>query len=126
MLSACCGLVIIDKKSEIIRFVHYTVQEYFQYTLARRFPNANLEIVNTCVLYLPFKDLSGGPARAYEEARERLEKPLFSYAVDGWRHHTSACSFCTLQLLNLLTKSEWVSMVVQLCDISSEIRKRFW
>ena len=55
-----------------------------------------------------------------------FKKPLFSYAVDYWGHHVSACSFCTPQLLDLLTKSEWVSMVVQHCDIASEVRKRFW
>ena len=26
MLSACCGLVVIDKESEVIRLAHYTVQ----------------------------------------------------------------------------------------------------
>jgi len=72
MLSACYGLVVIDKKSEIIRFVHYTVQEYFQDTLTRWFPTAHIDIANACVLYLSFKGFSGGPVRTREEARERL------------------------------------------------------
>jgi len=49
MLSACCGLAVIDKESEIIRLVHSTVQEYFQDTLTRWFPNVHLDIVNICV-----------------------------------------------------------------------------
>jgi len=126
MLSACCGLVVIDEESEIIRLVHSTVQEYFQDTLTRWFPTAHLDIANTCVLYLSFEDFSGGPVRTHEEALARLEKPLFTYAVDYWGYHTSAGCFCTPQLLNLLKKSEWVRMVVQLCDIFSNIRKRFW
>ena len=72
MLSACCRLVVIDKKSEIIRLVHFTGQEYFQDTLNRWFPRAHFDIANTCVSYLSFKDSSGGPVRAYEKARERL------------------------------------------------------
>ena len=55
-----------------------------------------------------------------------FNKPLFSYAVDYWGHHASASSFCTPQLLNLLTKTQWVSMVVQYCDIFSEVRKKSW
>jgi len=126
MLSACCGLVVIDKESEIIRLVHYTVQEYFQDTLTRWFPTAHLDIASTCISYLLFKDFSGGPVRTFEEARVRLKKPLFTYAVDYWGYHTSTCSSCNPQLLDLLTNSEWVSMVVQLCAMFSKIRERSW
>ena len=123
MLSACCGLVVIDKDSEIIRLAHHTAQEYFQDTWSQWFPTAHLDIAKTCVSFLSFKDFSGGPVRTYEEACKRLEIPLFTYAVDCWGHHASACCFCTPQLIELLTKSEWVSMVAQLCDLFSEIRK---
>ena len=68
MLSACCGLVVIDKESEIIRLVHYTLQEYLQDSLTRWLPTAHLDIANTCVLYLSFKDFSGGPVKTREEA----------------------------------------------------------
>jgi hypothetical protein len=116
ILSACYGLVVIDKESEVIRLAHYTVQEYFQDALTRWFPNAHRDIANTCVSYLSFEDFSGGPVKTHEEGRERLEKPLFTYAVDYWGHHTSVGSFCTPQLLDLINP-EWVSMVVQLSDI---------
>jgi hypothetical protein len=32
MVSACAGLVTIDKESDIIRLIHYTTQEYFERT----------------------------------------------------------------------------------------------
>ena len=83
-----------------------------------------MDIANTCVSYLSFKEFSGGPVRTYEEARERLETPLFTYAVDYWGHHAYACSFFDPQLFDLVTKSEWVSMVIQLCARFSEIRER--
>ena len=126
MLSVCCGLVFINKESEIIRLAHYTVQEYFPDTLTQWFPTADFDIASTCVLYLSFKHFSGGPVQTYEEAHERLKIPLFFYAVDYWGYHAFACSFCTPQLLNLLTNSEWVSMVVQLCDTFFEVRERPW
>jgi hypothetical protein len=30
IVSACAGLVIVDKESDVIRLVHYTAQEYFE------------------------------------------------------------------------------------------------
>jgi hypothetical protein len=98
MLLACCGLVIIDKESEIIRLVHYTVQEYFRDTLSRWFPTAHLDIVSTCASYLSFKNFSSGPVRTYEEAHKRLKRPLFTYVVDYWGYHASACSACAPRL----------------------------
>jgi hypothetical protein len=52
-----------------------------------------------------FKDFSGGPLRTLEEARERLEKALFTYAVDYREYHASMCSACIPQLRDLIT--EW-------------------
>ena len=80
------------------------------------------DIESTYVSYLLFKYFSGGPVRTYPEALERLEKPLFTYAVDYWGYHASACSACSPKLLDLLTNPEWVSMVVQLCARFSRIR----
>ena len=126
MLLACCELVVVDKESDIIRLVHCTAQEYFQDTLTRWFPDGHSNIANTCVSYLSFNDFSGGPVKTREEAYERLEKPLFSYAVDHWGHHISACPSSTFRLIDRLKDPEWVSMVVQLSAIFSEIRKYPW
>ncbi|EGS19501.1 uncharacterized protein CTHT_0049690 [Thermochaetoides thermophila DSM 1495] len=111
MLLACCELVVVDKESDIIRLVHCTAQEYFQDTLTRWFPDGHSNIANTCVSYLSFNDFSGGPVKTREEAYERLEKPLFSYAVDHWGHHISACPSSTFRLIDRLKDPEWsVSM----------------
>ena len=32
IVSVCAGLVTVDQESDIIRFVHYTTQEYFERT----------------------------------------------------------------------------------------------
>ena len=42
-----------------------------------------------------------------------LKNPLFANAVDCWGYYASACCVCTSQLIELLTKSEWVSMMLQ-------------
>ena len=79
MLSACCGLVVSFKESEIIRlFFTSQIRNTSRDVLTRWFLNANFDIANTCMPYLSFKDFSG-PVKTYEEARERLEEPLFTY-----------------------------------------------
>jgi len=55
IVSACAGLVTVDRESNIIRLVHYTTQEYFQRTQNYWFPCANKEIATVCVTYLSFK-----------------------------------------------------------------------
>jgi hypothetical protein len=47
--SICARLVTIDKKSDVIQLVHYTMQEYFERTYS--FPNAEIDITATCVTY---------------------------------------------------------------------------
>jgi hypothetical protein len=40
MISVCAGLVTVDEECRIIRFIHYTTQEYFERTRNRWFPDA--------------------------------------------------------------------------------------
>jgi hypothetical protein len=47
--SICAGLVTVDKKSDIIRLVHYTTQEYFERTCISWFPDAQRDI-RSCLL----------------------------------------------------------------------------
>jgi hypothetical protein len=49
MVSACAGLVTVDKESDIIRLVHYTTQEYFERKQNRWFPEAQRDIARTCI-----------------------------------------------------------------------------
>jgi ankyrin repeat protein len=52
MLSVCAGIVTVEDKSNLIRFIHYTTQEYLERIRDTRFPNARLEITKTCIEYL--------------------------------------------------------------------------
>src|SRR5579859_4120405 len=40
LISACLGIVTVDSKSNIIRLVHYTAQEYFERIRNTQFPEA--------------------------------------------------------------------------------------
>lgn len=44
LVSVCASLVTIDNGSNIVRFVHYTAQEYFERSQAQWFPTAEADI----------------------------------------------------------------------------------
>ncbi|KAF4510785.1 hypothetical protein G6O67_002651 [Ophiocordyceps sinensis] len=46
MVSVCAGLIVMDKKSQFVRPVHYTTQQYFAETRTAWFPEAEVDITN--------------------------------------------------------------------------------
>ena len=54
MVIICAGLVTIDKKINIIRLVHYIIQEYLKRKQNDLVPKAENEIIIICVIYLSF------------------------------------------------------------------------
>ncbi|PKS08586.1 hypothetical protein jhhlp_004972 [Lomentospora prolificans] len=88
MVSACAGLVTVDKESGIIRLVHYTTQEYFQRRQAQWFPTAEEDITITCVTYLSFDVFKSGPSPTDDAFEERVRvHQLYEYAAHNWGHH---------------------------------------
>ncbi|KAK3935253.1 hypothetical protein QBC46DRAFT_462179 [Diplogelasinospora grovesii] len=87
MISVCAGLVTVDKES-IVRFVHYTAQEYFQQTQQRWFSDANNHIASICVTYLSFIVFESGYCQSDDEFKERLRlNPFYDYAAHNWGYH---------------------------------------
>ncbi|KAH8125152.1 ankyrin repeat protein [Trichoderma asperelloides] len=88
LVSACAGLVIVDERSNIVRLVHYTTQEYFQRTQRDWFPDAQNEITSACLTYITFDTFSQGVCSTYESFKDRIQSnPLYSYAAQNWGHH---------------------------------------
>jgi len=86
----CAGLVSIDK-SNIIRLVHYTAQEYFECVRDDKFPTAELVIARSCLRYLQFAAFYAGPCDTDSEMQQRLEEyRLLEYAAQNWGHHALA------------------------------------
>ena len=54
----CAGLVIIDIKSKLVRFVHYTLQEYFKANKCAKLPDGDSILATTCLRYLIFEGIS--------------------------------------------------------------------
>ncbi len=106
--SICAGLVTIDKKSDVIRLVHYTTQEYFERTSS--FPNAETDITATCVTYLSFNTFATGfcPTDKQFEARLKLYR-LYDYAARNWGHHARATSAVEQLVVDFLKNEAKVS-----------------
>jgi hypothetical protein len=93
IISVCAGLVTVDKKSSIIRLVHYTTQEYFERAQGRWFPDAEREVAETCITYLSFDAFNSGVCTTSEEFQARLEEyVLYDYAALKWAHHARITS----------------------------------
>lgn len=52
IISVCHGLVTVDEKSNIVRLVHYTTQEYFEHKREYWFPDAEWTIACACLATL--------------------------------------------------------------------------
>ena len=98
LLSVCNGLITYEKEGLVLALVHYTFQQYLKHKAKTLFPEAQVEIVRTCLTYLCFDEFERGPCRAENDFRARLKQwPLLSYAAPMWGHHASrgaeeACS----------------------------------
>lgn len=73
LIMVCCGLVIVDEQSDIVRLVYYTTQEYFNRTRDYWFPDIEAEMTMICIIYLGF---------GVSESGHFLE-----YAARNWGYH---------------------------------------
>ena len=88
LLSVCNGLVTYEKEGGFLALVHYTFQQYLEHKAESLFPEAQVEIVRTCLTYLSFDDFEQGPCHEDQDFMVRLKRwPLLSYAVSGWGQH---------------------------------------
>jgi hypothetical protein len=110
IISVCAGLVTVDEKSNIIRLVHYTTQEYFERTWTSWFPSAQADIAITCVTYLSFDTFETGFCKTQNDFETRLQlNPLYDYAARNWGHHTRLALIEVEQLiLDFLESSQGV------------------
>ncbi|KAK8108442.1 hypothetical protein PG984_014243 [Apiospora sp. TS-2023a] len=109
MVAVCAGLVTIDKESEIIRLVHYTVQEYFVSTKSQWFPEFQETMAMTCISYLSLVPFAAGPCDSDLTKRFRdYRYPFYDYAARHWGHHARGAQTreYVLQFLQTYNKVE--------------------
>jgi len=87
LVSVCAGLVTVDEESQVIRLVHYTTQEYFERVRHEQFPNAQIEITQTCLTYLLLDEFVEPYKSDEDRITERDRYSFFEYAAQNWGHH---------------------------------------
>ena len=116
IVSVCAGLVTVDEESHIIRLVHYTTQEYFERTQKQWFPNAEANIMISCVTYLSFNVFASGFCQTDNKFEKRLQSnQAYDYAAHNWGHHArkaSALGQEVMHFLNCKAKVEASSQAV--------------
>ncbi|KAF9889739.1 hypothetical protein FE257_007045 [Aspergillus nanangensis] len=126
MVSVRAGLVVIDEKSDVIRLVHYTMQEYFERTRCSWFPSAHTDITKTCIAYLSIDAFKTGSCLTMQELKARWKAHvLYDYAARNWGHHARESSMHDVNrlILEFLETETRVSARVQAL-LTSKLRLR--
>lgn len=101
--SICAGLVTIDEESGIIRLAHYTIQQFFQQSREKWFPEAESYITKICLTYLSFTTFGGALCQTDKKLEDRLRKnPFYGYAACNWGHHARESSISSPETLGFL------------------------
>jgi hypothetical protein len=121
--SVCEGLVTVDEKSNIVRLVHYTTEEFFKRTWQSWFHSAQTDIANVCIGYLSFDTFETGYCETDEEFNSRLqENSLYAYSSQNWGYHVSGTAMeRESRVLDLLMSKNKLDSSTQCCA-SSYIR----
>ena len=116
LTSICAGLVIVDQKSKIVRLCHFSTEEYLRRVRMTRFPTAQADISEICLIYLLFDEFGKGPLLHEHKAITRvLDCHLLQYAATHWGRHIQGSPEKSLLHLALafLTSKEHLSSSTQ-------------
>ena len=120
LLSVCNGLVTYEKETGFLALVHYTFQQYLERKAHVLFPEAQIEIVRTCLTYLSFDEFGLGPCQDDQRFEGRLQRyPLLCYATFRWGLHAllGAEEACFKLIFSFLSHSAKLSASVQVLSV---------
>ena len=89
LVDVCAGLVVIDSKSQVVRLVHYTTQEYLDKARMQLFKGAQVDISRACLTYLSYSidtEVLQGKAIGDELMKSN---PFLDYACHHWFSHAN-------------------------------------
>ena len=124
LLSVCNGLVTYEKESGFLALIHYTFQQYLESKANTLFPEAQIEIVRTCLTYMSFDEFGLGPCLDDQRFELRLQRyPLLRYAAFRWSQHAllgaeEACSNLIFSFLSHSAKLSASVEVLLVCRLS--------
>ena len=102
VLGSCLGLAVVDKKTSMVRLIHYTIQEYLSQPGV--LPGAHSVLGQTCLTYLNYGQIKRLPANTVLNLGDMLLNFL-EYSSLHWAGHAKIelsdhAKSLALQLLN--------------------------
>jgi hypothetical protein len=127
VIPVCARLFTIDTKSNTIRLVHYTTQDYLKRIFFQWNSAAQEEIAVTCLTYLSFNVFRSGSCVNDEAFEQRLvESAFFDYSAHYWSEHIRPVENTTSSLaLAFLCNEALVDSTVQALSVASYKYKGF-
>ena len=116
ILEAICAGMIVIQENNTVSLVHYTAQEYLKRKSSDLFPNANMSIAQTCLIYLSFDEFQDGPCPNDKSFVARCtDYPLIRYASRHWFDHLHIAGEAKLvdMVLSFVTRKGQLSSSVQ-------------
>ncbi|KAB8976012.1 hypothetical protein FH972_026890 [Carpinus fangiana] len=121
ILSVCAGLLTVDENTRIVRFLHYTAQEYFEKMPQIWLQDAQAAIALACISYLCKDAFATGVCDSDAAFEKRLRDfPLLDFASRYWGDYASKVTAAELQLraMDFLRRSQNVACSIQVLRCS--------
>jgi ankyrin repeat protein len=129
LVDICCGFVMVDGDGNL-RFVHFTVQEYFKSHPEKLLPFDESAISKVCLSYLSLKEFESIQLEDSRKISQRLEEyPLLYYACHWWADHINPDSRSEIEprILGIyLNKAKYHSYSQIFYSVPSGSRRRPW
>ena len=107
LLDCCLGLVVIDDETSTVRFVHYTLEEYFCDNTKTEFPNGCCSIAETCLTYLTFGKLRQHCMDDKSLTEIKNEYAFLNYAAVYWGTYVKPqCNDSLIELVKVFVDHE--------------------
>lgn len=88
VIDCCKSLVVYDESTNMVRFSHYTVQEFISCSIEQKLP-PTINLAKTCVTYLAFAEFDKPRGRYFDQVfKNRVARYKFSgYVAKYWASH---------------------------------------
>ena len=83
----CEGLVETEEDSNIVHFIHYTTQEYFDRVRQVEFPRGHIELATQTLQHFGQKVFAQTRGFKLDYSEKDMRWPLYDYCAFTWHHH---------------------------------------
>jgi ankyrin repeat protein len=123
IIAVCGGLVVIEKNANIIRFVHYSTQEYFKTIRGTKYPDGHANQASSCLVVLSMEEFTGLPCSNLQEIRLFNSKnPFYNYAAEFWGDHAKQVEATMLSAISIFLERDANAF----CSIQAKTSQQNW